>query len=161
MTIQAMAFVARMLLGSFYLMSGLNWVFGYIPILPHIGMPPDLPMRHEVVAEMVQTGWMYQTAKVLEIAAGLSLLLDRFAPLMLTVTAPVAFLTFVLGASLIVGDVAGVVMGTVPGSILLAKIRAGAIGGLSVMLIHIWLMLCYFDYYRPLLTARAVTKEIR
>lgn len=161
MTFEAMQFVARMLLGVFYLSSGLNWVFGYIPFLPHIGMPPDLPMRHEVVAEMVQTGWMYQSAKILEIAAGLSLLSNRFVPLMLTATAPVAFLTAVLGATLILGDIGGWFMGTVRGTVILKKITEGALGGLSAMLIHIWVMLSYFDYYRPLLTARAVSREIQ
>jgi hypothetical protein len=160
MTFPSMALLARLLLGVFYLLSGLNWVFGYIPVLPHIGMSPDLPMRHEVVAEMVQTGWMYQTAKVMEIAAGVALLTNRFVPLVLVATFPVAFLTCILGASLISADVAGWLTGAVPGSVLLAKIRAGAIGGTSLLLLQTWLMLCYFDYYRAMLTARAAPREI-
>jgi hypothetical protein len=155
-----MVFAARLLVGAFYLIAGLNWIFGYISVLPHIHMPSDLPIRHEVVAEMVQTGWMYQSAKVLEIIVGVSLVTNRFVPLMLAATLPLAFITFMLGMSLIVGDIWGLLMGTVPVSVLLAKILAGAIGGLSVMLLHIWLMLCYFDYYRPALAARAVPKAI-
>lgn len=160
MTFQRMELVARWLLGAFYLISGCNWIFGYIAVLPHIHMPPDLPIRHEVVAEMVRTGWMYQSAKMLEIAVGVALVTNRFVPLMLAATLPVAFITFMLGASLIVGDLWGWLMGTVPAANLLAKILAGAIGGLCVMLLHIWLMLCYFEYYRPALAARAVPKEI-
>lgn len=155
-----MQLVARLLLGGFYLISGFNWVFGYVPILPHIGMPPDLPIRHAVVAEMVNTGWMYQMAKVLEIVVGASLLANRFAPLMLTVTAPIAVLTFGLGASLILSDFWGLLTGTVAGSVVMTKIREGALGGLTVLLLHAWVMLSYFDYYRPMLTARAAPKEI-
>lgn len=160
MTFERMQFVARMLLGAFYLMSGCNWLFGYIPVLPHIGMPPDLPIRHEVVAEMVMTGWMYQSAKLLEILVGLSLLTNRFVPLMLAASLPVAFITSLLGASLILHDVGGLLMGSVAASVVLDKIRAGAIGGLTITLLHVWLMLCYLDYYRPALAPRAVPKEI-
>ena len=160
MTFRTMQLAARLLLGGFYLISGLNWIFGFISFLPHIGMPPDLPIRHEVVAEMVQTGWMYQSAKVLELVVGLSLLTNRFVPLTLVATLPVAFITFMLGMTLIAGDIGGWLTGTVQGSIVLTKIRAGALGGICVLLLHIWLMLGYFDYYRSMLAARAVPKEI-
>lgn len=153
--------MARLLLGGFYLISGFNWVFGYVSFLPHIGMPEDLPMRHAVVAEMVYTGWMYQMAKIFEIVVGISLVINRFAPLMLTVTAPIAILTFGLGASLIVNDIWGLLTGTVAGSVVMTKIREGALGGLTVLLLHVWVMLSYFDYYRPMLTARALPREIQ
>lgn len=159
MTLVRVALAARLLLGGFYLVSGLNWIFGYISFLPHIGMPPDLPMRHEVVAEMVQTGWMYQSAKIIEIAVGLALVTNRFVPLMLAAAIPVALITCVLGLTLILGDIAGWFAGTVDGSVILTKIGEGATGGLILLLLHTWLALCYFDYYRPALVARAVTTE--
>lgn len=153
MTLPRMVFVARMLLGIFYLLSGLNWFFGFLP-LPSIHMPPDLPIKHQVVVEMIRTGWMYQSAKVIELAAGLALVTNRFVPLMLALSAPVAFITFMLDA-LILDDVWGWLTGNVTTPAVLAAIGDMIIGGLCILLLQIWLMLTYLDYYRPMLAFRA------
>lgn len=143
-----MVFSARMVLGIFYLISGFNWFFGFLPMLPHIGMPADLPMKHVVVSEMIKTGWMFQTAKVIEIFFGLSMLTNRAVPLMLAATLPVAFITFMLDA-LILDDIWRWMTGVDTTAQLLIAIEDMVIGGLCVLLPHLWLMVCYFGYYRP------------
>lgn len=149
-----MVLAARLVLGIFYVLSGLNWFIGLIPVLPHIGMPDDLPIRHVVVAEMIHTGWMFQSAKVLELLFGIALLANRLVPLMLAVTLPVVFIIFGLDA-LILDDLWGWVQGSVPGPDLWTAIMDMVIGGLCVLLPHLWLMWCYSAYYRPAMAWKA------
>jgi hypothetical protein len=144
-----MVLAGRWLLGGFYLISGLNWFFGFLP-LPSIHSPPDLRIKHQIVVEMINTGWMFQFAKITELGVGLSLLSNRWVPAMLAFSAPVAFITFMLDA-LILDDVAGWLTGSVTTAQLLPRIYDMVVGGLCVLLLHVWLMLCYFDAYRPML----------
>ena len=137
-----MVFAARMVLGIFYLLSGLNWFFGFIPMLPHVNMPADLPIKHAVVVEMIKTGWMFQSAKIVEVAFGLSLLFNRGVPAMLVAALPVAFLTFMLDA-LILDDIWRWLIGTETTPALMAAIADMIVGGLCVLLPHLWLMWCY------------------
>lgn len=157
MTFGRMVLAARLVLGIFYLMSGLNWFFGFLP-LPSIHMPPDMPIKHAVVAEMIRTGWMFQSAKMVEIAFGLSLLSNRAVPAMLIAALPVGFLTFMLDA-LILNDLVRWLQGSETGTQLWAAIYDMVVGGLCVFLIHLWLVWCYFDYYRPMLVWKSVPKE--
>lgn len=143
-----MVLAARIVLGVFYLLSGLNWFFGFIPALPHAGMPADLPIKHAVVAEMIGTGWMFQSAKGLEVAFGLSLLANRAVPLMLAAALPLAFITFMLDA-LILDDLWRWISTAGSSAALRAAIADMVVGGLCVLLPHLWLMGCYFGYYRP------------
>ncbi|AJP72535.1 hypothetical protein [Sphingomonas hengshuiensis] len=145
---------ARIVLGVFYLLSGLNWFFGFIPMLPHVGMPADLRIKHMLVVEMINTGWFFQAAKIMEIAFGVSLLANRAVPLLLAATLPVAFITFMLDA-LILDDIARWLGGTQDTPALLAAVADMIVGGLCVLLPHLWLMLCYRDYYRPAFAWRA------
>ncbi len=153
-----MLLTARIVLGVFYLLSGLNWFFGFIPMLPHLGMPADLPIKHAMVVEMINSGWMFQAAKVVEILFGLSLLANRAVPLMLAAALPVAFITFMLDA-LILDDIARWLMGTQSTPELWAAIADMIVGGLCVLLPHLWLMWCYLDYYRPAFAWRAEPGE--
>lgn len=150
-----MVLAARIVLGVFYLLSGLNWFFGFIPFLPHVGMPPDMRIKHMLVVEMINSGWMFQAAKVMEILFGLSLLANRAVPLMLAASLPVAFITFMLDA-LILDDIGRWFMGTQSTPALMAAIGDMIVGGLCVLLPHLWLMLCYRDYYSPAFAWRAV-----
>lgn len=153
MQLQHMVLAARLVLAIVYLLSGFTWFFGFMP-LPSIHMSPDMPIKHAVVAEMIHTGWMFQFGKVAEIVVGLSLLFNRAVPLTLALTVPLAFITFMLDA-LILDDVWGWLMGTVTTQIVIAKIADMIIGGLCLLLAHLWLMLAYFDYYRPMFAWRA------
>jgi hypothetical protein len=158
MSFNNMVVAARILLGAFYLISGLNWFFGYLP-LPSLHTSLDAHLKHEIIMEMIRTGWMFQLAKLLEIAVGVSLLANRLAPAMLALSAPVAFITFMLDA-MILGDVRDWLTGAATTSHLLAKIYDMIVGGLCVLLLHIWLMLCYFECYRPMLAWKAAPREL-
>ncbi len=154
MSFGRMVLAARLVLGAFYLLSGLNWFFGFIPFLPHVGMPADLRIKHMLVVEMIDSGWMFQSAKVMELLFGLSLLANRAVPLMLAAALPVAFITFMLDA-LILDDFARWFAGGETSAALGAAIGDMVVGGLCVLLPHLWLMLCYRDYYRPTFVWRA------
>lgn len=151
---QAMVLATRIVLGVFYLASGLNWFFGFIPMLPHVGMPPDLPIKHALVVEMIATGWLFQLAKIMELVFGFSLLANRAVPLTLAATLPVAFITFMLDA-LILDDIIGWLNGSVSIADLNTAIADMVIGGLCVLLPHLWLMICYRQYYAPAFAWRA------
>ena len=159
MPLAKMIVAARILLGAFYLLSGLTWFFGFMPALPSIHMDPDMPLKHQVVVEMIKSGWMFQLAKIAEVAIGASLVTNRFVPGMLALTAPVAFITFMLDA-MILDDIWAWFVGTATTEHLLAKIYDMVIGGLCVLLLHVWLMLCYFDYYRPMLVWKAAPSAL-
>ncbi|HWW63735.1 MAG TPA: hypothetical protein VNZ43_03165 [Sphingomonadaceae bacterium] len=158
MITKRMVFAARMVLGIFYLLSGLNWFFGFIPLLPYVGMPTDLPIKHAVVSEMIATGWMFQSAKIVEVAFGLSMVTNRAVPAMLLAALPVAFLTFMLDA-MILGDLWAWIQGAESGAQLWAAIYDMTVGGLCVLLVHLWLVWCYADYYRPMLVWRSKPDE--
>ena len=158
MTFERMVLAGRLVLGIFYLLSGLNWFFGFLP-LPSIHMPPDMPIKHEVVREMINTGWMFQSAKILEIMFGLSMITNRAVPVMLIAALPVGVLTFMLDA-MILDDIAGWLNGSESGAALWAAIYDMVVGGLCVFLIHLWLVWCYFDYYRPMLVWTSQPKQV-
>ena len=149
MQFRHMVLATQFVLGVVYLLSGLNWFFGFMPI-PSIHMPADAPIKHAVVQEMIRTGWMFQFGKVAEIAVGLSLLTNRGVPLLLALTAPLAFITFMLDA-LIFDDIWGWITGTVTTTSLMHVIGDMFIGGLCLLLAHVWLMFAYFKYYSPML----------
>jgi hypothetical protein len=148
-----MVLAARVVLGVFYLVSGLNWFFGFLP-LPSIHSPPDFPIKHAVVAEMIRTGWMFQSAKIVEIAFGLSLIFNRAVPAMLLVALPVGFMTFMLDA-LVLDDIWRWLHGAETSTELGAALFDMVVGGLCVLLVHLWLVWCYFDYYRPMIVWRS------
>ena len=158
MTFERMVLYARWVLGLFYIISGANWFFGFISGIPHIGAPADLHIKHAVVAEMVKTGWMYQSAKIAELAVGISLVANRGVPLLLGLTVPVAFITFMLDA-LILDDLWRWVMGAETTQEMWAAFVDMVIGGLCVFSLHIWLMLCYFDYYRPMMVWKSTPRQ--
>lgn len=80
--------------------------------LPGIDIPLDTQLKHPVIMEMIRTGWMFQFTKVAEILTGIGLVANRFVPLVLALTAPLAFITFMLDA-LILDDVLGWLTGSV------------------------------------------------
>ena len=88
----------RILLGLQFLLGGINWWFKIFPF-PSINDPaiifsPDLPQKVEAGRMMIETGWMFHLAKIIELTTGLALLTNRFAPVMLVASASVALSTF-------------------------------------------------------------------
>lgn len=74
---------ARYLLGLIFTVFGANFFLHFLPQPPMSGPPAD------VATALFQSGYIMQTVKVVEVGAGLLLLLNRFVPLALTLLAPI------------------------------------------------------------------------
>jgi hypothetical protein len=150
----AWAIVAvRWILGVQCLLSGLNWWFKILPF-PNIAEPVVGPMKHQIVATMIETGWMFSAAKLIEIGIGVALLTDRFAVLMLVVAFPILLMTFVLDLIPFGAAIAGAVAGEVTNRNLWAAFLDMIFFGGAVFLMQVYLMLEYFDDYRRLFVVR-------
>ncbi|PQA87604.1 hypothetical protein CW354_11020 [Marinicaulis flavus] len=113
-----------------------------------------MPIKHQVVAEMINTGWMFQMTKVVEIMAGAALLANRFVPLALAVAAPVAIMTFLLDAFILDAFVQ-YFTGAVTWKYLATELLDVIFGGACVLFIHAFLMLAFWNYYSPMMSFRA------
>lgn len=146
----------RLLLGLQYLLDGLNWWYKIYPF-PSMSDPSTAAGKHAVLVAMIQTGWMFQMAKAIEVLTGISLLLNRFAPLMLVVSFPVALTTFTLDA-FIWPQVVGFFSGSVSFAVLWAKILDLIFFGGCVLVMQAYLMFAYLHYYKAMLVVRAEPK---
>ena len=145
--------LVRLLLGTQYVLSGLNWWVKILPF-PSVSDPPAPTYKHEIVGAMIHSGWMFGATKVVELATGIALLLNIFVPLMLVVSFPVALTTFILDA-LIFSTLSGWIMGQVSTAVALDKLwDAYFLGGMLIAM-QAYLMFAYFDRYRPMLAFRA------
>jgi hypothetical protein len=78
---------SRYLLGLVYLVFGLNYFFGFIP------MPPP-PEHMQALMTGLMASKILLLAKVVEILFGLALVSNRFVPLMALIAAPVTVIIF-------------------------------------------------------------------
>jgi uncharacterized membrane protein YphA (DoxX/SURF4 family) len=76
--------VARVVLGLVFVVFGLNFFLNFIPPQPP---PPEAAMTF--IGGLIAAGYLMPLVKVIEIAAGLALLSNRFVPLALTLLAPI------------------------------------------------------------------------
>lgn len=143
----------RLLLGLQYVLGGLNWWYKILPF-PSIGDPITAANKHAVLMAMIETGWMFQTAKIIELLTGIALLCNRYVPLMLVVSFPVALATFMLDA-LIWPELSGFIAGEVSFALLWSKILDLVFFGGCVMLMQGFLMFAFIDRYKPMLVAKA------
>lgn len=77
--------VARILLGTGFLVFGLNGLFPFLPI------PPARPAAEQLIGALIQTGYFFQMVKLIEVLVGALLVLNRFVPLALLLLAPIWF----------------------------------------------------------------------
>ena len=75
--------VARILLGSVFLLFGVNGFLGFLP------MPPFPGPAGELMGALAATGYLFPLLATTEIVAGALLLAGRFVPLALALLAPV------------------------------------------------------------------------
>jgi putative oxidoreductase len=75
--------VARSLLGLLFLVFGLNFFFGFLP------MPPPAEAAAPFLSGLASSGYVFPLIKAIEVAAGIALLANRFVPLALTLLAPI------------------------------------------------------------------------
>jgi len=141
------------LLGVQYLLGGLNWWIKIFPFPNYFDVPHG-PGKHAVLDAMIATGWMFMSAKIIELLTGISLLVRRYVPLMLVVSFPVAITTFLIDA-MILGDLFRWLGGSVSGAVMGAKFLDMVFFGGAVLAMQGYLMLAYFEHYRPMMPARA------
>jgi len=143
----------RWLLGLQYLMSGINWWYKILPF-PSIHDRLVWPGKHQIVAAMIATGWMFDMSKAVEVITGLALVFNRFVPLMLVVSMAIAVNTYFLDA--FIGDaITGWFAGTVPTKVFIAYVLDLIYWGGAVLTMQIFLCLAYLQNYRPMLALRA------
>lgn len=143
--------IVRWVLGVQCLLSGLNWWFRILPF-PNILDPVGGPMKHQVIAAMIATGWMFSAAKIVEILVGVALLANRFAVLILVVAFPILMTTFLLDAIPFGRAVVGFAAGQVTGANLWAAFLDMIFFGGAVFLMQGHLMIEWFGNYRQLFT---------
>jgi uncharacterized membrane protein YphA (DoxX/SURF4 family) len=128
--ISILAIMVRVLFGINFLLNGLNWWWKILPY-PTVGDPPS-PGSPEFVQAMIDTGFLFDGIKVVEVIAGVALLMNRFVPLALVVAFPVTVAAWAVDIGLLGHSLRAQVMGW------------------AILLMNSFLMLAYFDAYRPL-----------
>jgi len=84
--------VARILLGALFVFGGSNHLFNFIPAQP---LPPGV--AGQFLAGMIGTGYL-DFLGVMEVLAGLLIIVQQFVPLGLTILGPIIFNIFVIEA---------------------------------------------------------------
>jgi hypothetical protein len=143
----------RWLLGVQSLLSGLNWWVKILPF-PNINEVIEGPIKHEILATMIESGWMFSSAKAIEVLLGLALILNRHAVLMLVVSFPVMLMTFLLDLFPFLGNVGKFAGGEVSGAVVWHSMLDMLYFGAGVFLMQAYLMSEYFAEYRSLFVAR-------
>jgi len=133
----ALVTAVRVLMGTDFLVNGLNWWVKLIDAYPSISDYAHRAPPADLVGAMIQTGVMFHLVKATELLTGVALLANRFVPLMLVVVFPVTVAVFVV-------DV-----------VLLHHLRGFIMGG-GALLMNVFLMLSYLGCYRPMLRSRAI-----
>jgi len=129
-----LALVTRYLFGSNFLINGINWWWKILPY-PTRHDPTNIHTPHFVQA-MIDTGFLFDGIKVVEVVVGTALLANFRVPLALAVAFPVTVAAWAVDIGLL-------------GS----SVRAQVLGW-SGLLMNTFLMLAYFDSYAPMLRAR-------
>lgn len=139
----------RWLLGVQCLLSGLNWWFKILPF-PNIHEDLSGPIKHQILATMIESGWMFSSAKAIEILFGLALILNRHAVLMMVIGFPVMLMTFLLDLFPFLGHVAA----GAPMPVLWHSFLDMLYFGAGVFVMQAYLMAEWFGDYRSLFVVR-------
>lgn len=127
----------RLLMGTDFFISGLNWWVKLITIYPSISDGVDnLPPGDHLVRAMINTGILFHMVKGVELIVGLALLTNRFVPLALMAALPVALNIFIAVFNI-------------------QKLRAYTMGT-GALLMNVFMMLAYFEHYRAMLSMKSV-----
>lgn len=120
--------IIRIVLGVILLVFGLNHFFQFLP-MPE---PPEAAMNF--MKALMNSGFVWGLIAIVEIIAGILLILGRFTALALVLFAPLAI------------------------GILLHHLfldAAGGIAGYVVFILEVLLVYAYFDVYKPILKPKA------
>lgn len=139
----------RWLLGVQSLLSGINWWFKILPF-PNIHEDLSGPIKHQILATMIDSGWMFSSAKAIEILLGLALILNRHAVLAMVVAFPVMLMTFLLDLFPFIGNVGHFFAGQASGAVLWHSFLDMLYFGAGVFVMQAYLMSEWFGDYRSL-----------
>ena len=123
---------ARLLLGTVFLVFGLNFFFQFAP-MPAMPAPAGAFMN-----ALFGSGYLMQLVHLIEIVAGVLLISNRFVPLALTVLAPIVVNIVAFHAFL------------APGGLPIA---------LFVLALEIFLARAYWNVFRPMLEVRVTPDD--
>jgi len=122
--------IVRSWLGFVYLVFGLDYFFHFIPYQPlHTGKPGAL------VAGLKGTGYIYTMMKTIQIAGGLSLLFNRYAPFFAVVLFPISLNVLLFHTILV---------------------PSGWLMGVLLIVPNLFLGYAYRKYYQGLFVAKAI-----
>lgn len=120
--------IFRLLLGFIYLVFGLDYFFHFIPYQAlHTGKPGAL------VAGLKGTGYIYPMMKTIQIAGGLSLMFNWYAPFFAVVLFPISLNVLLFHTILV---------------------PSGWLMGLTLMVPNLFLGYAYRENYKGLLAAK-------
>ncbi len=123
--------IGRLLFGGWFLVSGVNH---WLKLLP-VPLGSTNVARH--FFEALIASRLYDVVKVIEVVAGILLIANRYTPLMLAACLPLSVVIFYW-------------------DVVLDRDRVELIFGPLALLINGLLILSYFNYFKPLLTFRAI-----
>lgn len=143
----------RWLLGIQSLASGVNWWFKILPF-PNVNEAMAGPTKHEIVRVMIESGWMFSSAKAIEILLGLALLLNRHVVLALVLSFPIMVMTFLLDLFPFVRNIARFLSGELSDAGMWASFLDMLFLGAGVFVMQAYLMSEFFGDYRQLFSVR-------
>lgn len=121
------ALIARILLGLIYFIFGLNFFFNFVPI-PQMGKEGDVFLK-----SLITSGYFFQFLKIIEVAGGFFLLINRYTAFILIMVLPVSVNIFLFHTML------------APSGIPMA---------LGILALNLFLCVAYLKYYRSVFVAK-------
>ncbi len=138
--IDKLTLLSRHLFGFNFFINGINWWWKIMPY-PTRHDTPNIHTPHFVQA-MIDTGFLFDSIKVVEVITGTALLANLYVPLALVVAFPVTVAAWAVDVGLLGGSVRAQVLGW------------------SVLLMNTFMMLAYIDSYLPMLRVRVSPSPI-
>jgi hypothetical protein len=142
-------------LGLQMLLSGFNWWIKMFPF-PNKFDPPGGFMKAEIVQSMIETGWMFDLAKIIEVATGFSLVFNLFVPLALVASIAVTISTFWLDVAFNGETIFAFFRGEASLAAMWRVLLDIIFWGGAVLLMQGFLMLGYLHYYLPMLVPKGL-----
>ncbi|MBS1600908.1 MAG: hypothetical protein JST75_21990 [Bacteroidetes bacterium] len=122
--------ISRITLGVIYLIFGLDYFFCFIPYVPH-----HTGAAEALISGLKGTGYIYPMQKVIQIAAGLSLMFNRYPAFSAVVLFPISLNVLLFHTILV---------------------PSGWYMGVILIVPNLFLGYAYRDYYRGMFTAKPV-----
>lgn len=122
--------ICRMTLGLIYLIFGLDYFFGFIPYVPH-----HTGKVAAFKAGLIGVGYFYPMIKSIQILAGISFIINRYAPFFAVVVFPISVNVFLYHTILV---------------------PSGWLMGVLLLVPNLFLGYAYKKYYRGMFVKKPV-----